>query len=354
MKKTIFLAIIILFAACESSKNSASVTFKVNEGDSIARITSRLINQGIITQRLPFRLYAKLTGKESKLKTGTYAIPHAASYGEILDILVSGIGQGILVTIPEGFNIFQIAYTLDDKNIVNAKDFLNEVYKNEWLQKFNLPTNTNYNISSTKLILDKNNFHFIVPNNPPQYSLEGYLFPDTYAFEENCSARNVVRIMTDHFNKVLSKEILDEIKTQNKNIHDVITLASIVQKESVNSDEMPKVSGVYNNRLRRNMILQADPTLIYALIIDGEYDGNIRNRHLRPPWPSDYNTYYIKTLPRGPIANPGEDAILAALAPSTHNYLYFVANSKGGHTYSPTLTEHNKAVADWVKYIRGR
>ncbi len=354
MKHRLLLLFIIGLTACENSKNQEHTTFQVVSGDSIARVTTRLINEDIITQKQLFRIYAKITGKDSQLKIGTYKIPPNASYSQILDILSSGVGEGISVTIPEGFNIFQIAYILEESNIVSAVDFLNEVHKNDWLQKFNISTNSAFQITTTKTIQDKNNFTFIVPTKSPDYSLEGYLFPDTYSFEENSSASTVVSTMTKRFNEMVDSEILAQIKSQNKNLHDIIILASIIQKEAVNKDEMPQVSGVYNNRLDINMILQADPTLIYGLLVDGEYDGNIRSRHLRPPYPSPYNTYYVTTLPIGPIANPGRESIVASLNPTSHKYLYFVGNSKGGHTYSRTLAEHNKAVQEWVKYLRGR
>ncbi|MGL5956282.1 MAG: endolytic transglycosylase MltG, partial [Brevinema sp.] len=230
--------------------------------------------------------------------------------------------------------------------------FLNEVYKESWLTQFNLPINPPYTIENISYIYDQNNFRFAVPNNPPSHSLEGYLFPDTYSFDKNSSATTIVQSMTSHFNTMVDNTILAEIKKQNKTLSEVIILASIIQKESSNNKEMPKVSGVYNNRLDINMILQADPTLIYALILDGEYDGNIRTRHLSPPWPSPYNTYYSSTLPPGAIANPGKEAILAALQPEQHNYFYFVATPNGGHKYSRSYPEHQKAVQEWVNYRR--
>ncbi len=222
MKKFILL-LFLIFTACESSKNSSAAVFKVNEGDTIARVATRLVNEGIITQKTPFRIYAKLSGKESLLKTGTYTIPPMAGYGEILDILVSGVGESVLVTIPEGFNIFQIAYLLDNKKIVSAEDFLAEVYKEEWLAKFGIPKNENSDISALKLIPERNNFNYLVPDDPPQHSLEGFLFPDTYAFAEGSSARTVVRSMTDHFCRMISKDIQKEISNKKKSLLDIVT-----------------------------------------------------------------------------------------------------------------------------------
>ncbi|MGL4677417.1 MAG: endolytic transglycosylase MltG [Brevinema sp.] len=356
MKKILFplLIFILSFTACESSQNQHYTLFEIQEGDSMTRITARLIDAEILTKKLPFRIYAKITGQDSKLKIGTYNIPPQRSYQQILAILTSGKGIGNLVTIPEGFNIYQIAALLEEKEIVSAQDFLNEVYHEYWLKQFNLPTNPPYTITNISYFYDQNNFRFAVPKNPPLYSLEGYLFPDTYSFEKNSSAKTVVQVMTSNFHAIMDNTILTEIKKQNKSLSEVITLASIIQKESSSDKEMPKVAGVYNNRLKINMILQADPTLIYALILDGEYDGNIRSRHLNPPWSSPYNTYYRTSLPPGAIANPGKSAILATLQPEKHDYFYFVATPNGGHKYSRTYAEHQKAVQDWVNYRRGR
>lgn len=352
-KKFVIFLLLVSFSNCEKSNNQHTITFHVKEGDSIVSVTRRLINEKLISHRIPFRIYAKLSGQDSKLKTGTYIIPPFSSYNKILSILTSGKSIGTLVTIPEGFNIFQIAYELEKHHIVSAKDFLTEVYKKEWLDEFHIQNNPPYTVKKINYIKAQK-YTYAIPNNPPQHSLEGYLFPDTYSFEKNSSARVVVAAMVDRFLQIVDNHVLAEIKRKNKTLQEVIILASIIQKESTNNEEMEKVSGVYNNRLNIHMILQADPTLIYALMLDGEYHGNIRTKHVRPPWPSKYNTYYNKSLPPGPIANPGRKAILATINPEKHNYLYFVATPHGGHKYSRTYAEHKKAVETWVQYKEGK
>lgn len=354
MFKKLLLFSFFLITACGNTQNSETKTFEVREGDTIRSVTTRLLDEKIVDNEFLLRIFAKITGRESQLKIGSYLIPPQSSYSDLLDILISGKGIGILITIPEGFNIFQIAVVLEDNEIVSVQDFLTEVYQNSWLKQFQIPLNPSVSISNIQRIEDQNGYVYAIPSDPPLYSLEGYLFPDTYSFEKEISARTVIQSMTKRFHQVVDNTILAEIKSQNKTLHEVIILASIIQKEATNEEEMPAVSGVYNNRLAINMILQADPTLIYALLLDGEYKGNIKTKHLRPPWSSPYNTYYIKTLPIGAIANPGKEAILAALSPDLHDYFYFVGSPNGKHKFSRTLTEHEKAVQEWVRHRRNR
>jgi len=354
MIQKIFLLLLFLFTIrCGTTINPDTKNFEVKNGDTISHIANRLNNENIIDNKSHFKLLAKVTGQANKVKIGIYKISSSISYMELIDIISSGISVNTSITIPEGYNSFQIAALLEKKGIIKAQDFLSEIIKNKYLIKFNLPTNYNPIICNVRYFSDYNDFEYAVPI-PSYPSIEGYLFPDTYSLHKNMDASNIVNIFTKRFFQIIDSNILNHIKIRNKNLNEVITLASIIQKEAVNNNEMPKVSGVYKNRLNRNMILQADPTLIYALILDGEYHGNIKIKHLRPPWPSPYNTYYVNTLPSGPIANPGKAAILAVLHPEQHHYLYFVGNPEGTHTYSYTLREHNKAVDTWVQYRKGK
>ncbi|MGL4366782.1 MAG: endolytic transglycosylase MltG [Brevinemataceae bacterium] len=349
--KILILIFILFLPSCSKSVNTSSKIFEVTKGDSLAKTASNLEKDKIIDNIFIFKLTAKLAFNNKQLKTGVYRIPPSISYNKILNILTSGKGLGINITIPEGFNSFQIAYLLEKNGIVSAIDFLNEIAQPYRLAQFSIPTSKYTPISETKCLSDYNNFKFIIPLQQNR-SIEGFLFPDTYSFEKNMSVSNIVNIMTDRFVQVIKEKKIIERMNQTQTLNEVITFASIIQKEAVNNSEMKKVAGVYQNRLNRKMILQADPTLIYALILDGEYNGNIQTKHLRPPWPSSYNTYYTRTLPPGPIANPGIDAICAALNPDEHEYLFFVGNPSGTHTFSITLEDHNKAVELFVKSKR--
>jgi UPF0755 protein len=175
-------------------------------------------------------------------------------------------------------------------------------------------------------------------------SLEGYLFPDTYQFPRNTSAKKIVVAMNDQLQKRWLPEWDDRLKQLSMTKHQALTLASIIEKESGGVAEQPVISSVFHNRLKKGMKLQADPTVIYGI---PNFNGNITKEDLQTPTP--YNTYVITGLPPGPIANPGVSAIKAALYPVTTNYLYFVANGQGGHIFSETLDDHNELVNAYQK-----
>lgn len=318
------LCLFLLLISCTKSQNDTEVYFSVNSGDTLSKVTQRLIDEKIIDDFKMFRLTAKLSGQSSKLKIGNYIIPPHSSYYDILKILSSGRDSGIRITIPEGFNSFDIGALLEKNNIISSNDFIKEIGKPEYLIRYNIPSNS-------------------------AQTLEGYLFPDTYNFSINSHPETVVKTILSRFDKIITPDILTNLKEQNKTLHQLLTFASIVEKESGGNSEMGLIAGVYTKRLAIGMKMQADPTLIYALILENEYDGNIRYKHLRPPWPSPYNTYHTYGTPPGPIANPGKPAILASLSPEPTSYLYFVGKGDGTHIFSKTLVEHNLAVEQYQR-----
>lgn len=347
-----FLLVVFCLLSCVHKGRLHNSVISISQGDSFSKVLNRLVNLNVVNHPLIFKGFAKLLKKDRFMKIGTFSIPVGASYIKILDILSSGMDIGQFVTIPEGFNIFQIAFLLEQKEILLAKDFLTEIYNSPYLEEFGIKKSNSYTVSEIRKLEDKNGYVFMIPEDPPLYSLEGYLFPDTYNFPKNISAQLVVQTFIKRFKSIVNEEIQQEIKTKNKTIHEIITLASVIEKEATNSTEMPIISGVFHNRLKTQMRLQASPTLIYALIIAGIYKGNIAKSYLKPPWPSPYNTDYVKRLPLGPIANPGKSAILAALRPINHEYYYFCRNPQGYHTFTKTLDEHNRVVYQWRKYRR--
>ena len=175
---------------------------------------------------------------------------------------------------------------------------------------------------------------------PSARDLEGYLFPDTYHIASHTGAAEIVQAMVNRFRQVYSSLEQDSGK---RSVQEVVILASLVEKETPAPEERPLVAAVFYNRLRGNMALQCDPTVIYAAILEGRYDGTIRQSLLNSPSP--YNTYVHQGLPPGPIANPGKASLRAALHPASADYLYFVADANGGHTFSRTLADHNRAVS---------
>jgi len=328
MKKHLLFLILALIgtlflSACtsERSLNKKSVLFEVHQGESLNHVARRLKHQKIIFSPTRFKVLARLMKKDRKLMVGVYQIPVKTSYRDIINLLTSGKTYSIKVTIPEGFTLFQIAELLEKKGLIKAQDFINACRRPDILEKYKIEGE----------------------------SLEGYLFPDTYLLPMHFQVDEIIEIMLKRFHEVVDQKILSELKRKNLSLNKLLAMASIVERETRLEYEKPIVAGVYYNRLKKRMRLQADPTLIYALILDGRYDGNIRFRDLRPPYPSPYNTYYVYGLPKGPIANPGKTSILAALYPARVPYLYFVAKPDGSHDFSVTLEEHNRKVYMYQK-----
>jgi len=188
---------------------------------------------------------------------------------------------------------------------------------------------------------------------PEARDLEGYLFPETYPLPRNTPASRLIRQMTDRFEQVMTPALRQAVEAKGLSVRQAVTLASIVEKEASRQDERPLVAAVYANRLRIGMPLQADPTVIFALLRSGKYNGNLRRDDLGLDSP--YNTYRYPGLPPGPIASPGRAAIEAAVNPAAVDYLYFVSRNDGSHEFARTLDEHNRNVQKWqVQYFRDK
>jgi UPF0755 protein len=188
---------------------------------------------------------------------------------------------------------------------------------------------------------------------PDADSLEGYLFPDTYALPRRASAPDVVQAMVNGFRQAFDASLRQAAVAREMSVREVVTLASLIEEETAASHERELVSAVYHNRLRIGMPLQCDPTVIYAMRLAGTWNGNIRRSDLQMDSP--YNTYRYRGLPPGPIAAPGRAALAAALAPTDVDYLYFVSRNDGTHVFASTLAEHNRNVAEWqIRYWRRR
>jgi len=315
---SIFLAIhfsIIFF----SPYNGETQIFRVKPGEGFSKVNGRLLQKKIISDARLFHYYAKYTDQMTKIKAGTYEITNGMHMGEVLDTIVNGVPILTSATVPEGKNMYEIGKILEENKITTYKEFIQECRSKENIDQLGIDAP----------------------------SLEGYLFPDTYKFAKGTPAKEVVRAMTSLFNKKVDE--LDFSKT-NLTKHEVIILASIVEKETGASFERKTIAGVYLNRLKKRMRLQADPTTIYG--IWENYDGNLKKKHLLQK--TDYNTYKMSGLPLGPIANPSLLAIQAVLDPEQHNYIYFVSKNDGTHVFTPTYKEHLKAVDYWQKNYRNR
>lgn len=292
------------------SKGTGSVTVTIPQGAGVRQIGLLLAEKKLLTNDLRYLVYVRLSGLGSRLKAGEYSFPYGLTPSEVLRKIARGEVVLHPVTIVEGMNIEQIASLFAQGNWVDSKRFLNLCQDKQFIQELGLD----------------------MP------SLEGYLFPDTYYMVKGMDEKKLIRWMVQRFNTVWST--LPPLTDTSLNKNKVVTLASIVEKETGQEQERPLIARVFLNRLKLGMPLQSDPTVIYGLGKD--YDGNLHKADLQKA--TLYNTYVIPALPPGPICNPGKAALLAVLQPTPSKALYFVAKNDGFHFFSATLAEHNRAV----------
>ncbi len=279
-------------------------------GTPFKRVAHILAQKGIIRSSLGFTIEALRLGLINKLKAGEYELDPRKSPAEILKTLAEGRVLTHMVTIPEGYNLWEIADLLEQAGLVSREAFLSAASDEKLLKKLHIPGHT----------------------------AEGYLFPDTYAFYKDMTPEEIITKMVNQFWKVW-EEFAPRAKELGLSVQQVITLASIVEKEALVPQERALIASVFWNRLKKGMPLQADPTVRYAL---KKFRRPLSRRDLRVKNP--YNTYLYFGLPPGPICNPGRESIRAVLYPAKTKYLYFVAMGNGRHYFSCTLREHLKAV----------
>ncbi len=294
--------------------NTPETTLVVQPGAASTAILHQLAGAGILTSVLAGRLYLEGPARGREMQWGTYVIPASSRPVDVLEQLLQGRVKQFNVTVIEGMSSEDIQGILEKAGVAGIEDWSSVV-------------------AESGLVGDLA---------PDASSLEGFLFPDTYAYSTGVTTSTVARIMTDRFRTVWAEEQSNTIQSSMTTL-DIVTLASLVEAETSVPEERRRVAGVFLNRLRRGMLLQCDPTVVFALKRRGEWTGRL----LRVHWGVDdtYNTYRYPGLPPGPINNPGRAALQAALNPEVHKLLYFVADDSGGHTFSSTLKEHNRAVA---------
>ena len=299
-------------ASHSAGENTQPIMVIIPSGATLKQISTELKDRNLILSASSFRLLANIRKKQTQVQAGEYLLSQSMLPMDILTAITSGKTVLHPVTIPEGYRITEIAELLAEKNLANKDKFIKESRNIEWIDSLNIPSD----------------------------SLEGYLFPETYHFSKQTSEHKIIHTMVDAFKKrVINKELLDQAQRTGLSLHEVITLASLIEKETGLNEERKHISSVFHNRLRKNMRLQTDPTVIYAI---NEFNGNIRKKDLNINSP--YNTYRYKGLPPGPIASPGLKSITAALNPIKTNHLYFVSRKDGSHHFSSSLEEHNHAV----------
>lgn len=290
---------------------AAIVTIPRSAG--LSRISDILADSGVIAGDPRFVMLARLLGHGQGLQAGEYLLPFGQSPYRVMSILAAGEVYYRPVTIPEGNTVEQAAAILAADGWVDKERFLGICRDSRFIKSLGLDV----------------------------ASLEGYLFPDTYLFSRGQqNEAGIVKAMVARFMEVVGALDADSVRSGDLTLHEIITLASIVEKETAQPGERPLVARVFLNRLQRNMRLQADPTVGYGRLVAGD---RLTRHDLQEPTP--YNTYLIRGLPPGPIANPGRASIEAVLRPAAGRYLYFVSKNDGSHHFSLTLAEHNRAVA---------
>lgn len=309
------LACTMLVAGCGES-GGAPRRVVIPKGATFREATDSLASAGLIGSPRLFRLFAKLSGRDRAIKAGTYVLEPGASWGALLDDLVKGRSLVYSVTIPEGWALAQTLALVERELHVDGDSLEAAVRDTALLRRLDVPTPT----------------------------VEGYLFPATYVFPAGTGARTVVEEMVRRFEQVWTDEWSRRAAEIGMSRHDVVTLASIVEKEVRHAEERPVVAAVYHNRLKRGMRLQADPTVQYAL---GKHVSRVLYRDLLVESP--YNTYRVAGLPPGPIAAPGEASLRATLWPAQVPFLFFVATPDGHHVFRETFREHAEA----IRAIRG-
>jgi UPF0755 protein len=304
-----------------SSQAAEPRLFTVKRGTGLRQIANDLETAGLLRDARALDLLARLRGMEDKIQAGEYELSASWTPGQILDRITSGHVKTYTVVLPEGLRASEIAERLASVGLVDTEDFLAVARDKDFAAELGIEGDT----------------------------LEGYLYPETYELPRDLPPKEVAGIMVEQFEEIW-REIEPAAREQALSKHEIVTLASIVEKETAAPAERSLIAAVFLNRLRRGMRLETDPTVIYGV---ENFDGNLRRRHLRDAG-NPYNTYQIKGLPPGPIANPGADALRAVVGPAESNYLYFVSRNDGTHHFSHSYSEHINAVNRYQKRSRSR
>ena len=303
--------------------DAAEQFVEIPQGAGASEIRRRLIDAKVIRDAFTFRAALRLTGRSQSLQAGEYRFDRPVSAVDVVEKIARGDVYGRRITFPEGLTIRDMARIYESREFGKAADFLKAS-------------------GDASLIRDLD---------PEAPDLEGYLFPETYTLTRGTPASKLIALMVGRFRAAYPDELQARAREQGLTTRQVVTLASLIEKETGKGEERPLVAAVYRNRMTIGMGMQADPTIVYALQKAGRYDGNIRREDLAIDSP--YNTYRHAGLPPGPIASPGGASLKAALDPADVKYLYFVSRNDGSHVFAETLAEHNANVREFqVLYFR--
>lgn len=304
------------FLTTGAGPRDEKVLFEIAPGSSFSRVAQDLESQGLIESAFKFKIYAKVRGKTGQIRVGEYELKQTMSPRQIMRVISSGVSVQRTFTIPEGYNIFEIADILGRTGIASRDKFL-EMFRSRTLTEKYLQESLE--------------------------SFEGYLFPETYSYTKYTSAEKILEMMVSRFLTEwgsLGQQQMDMTR------HQVVTLASVIEKETGAPEERAIIASVFHNRLNKRMRLQSDPTILYGILMQtGQMRKNITKNDILAPTP--YNTYTVPALPKGPIASPGKDSLMAALNPLRTDFLFFVSRNDGTHVFTKTYDEHRRAVRDY-------
>jgi len=316
----LIINIIDYFALPEDIETQQRITIEISKGATLAQIADTLSFYNLVKNKSLFIFWAKSLGFEKKLKAGLFQVPVNLTYAQLLAYLATAKPKEIFVTLIEGWNNNQFAYQLSRKLGINQELFISLCNDEEFISGSGL-----------------------TPKN-----LTGYLLPDTYGFYWGISEKEIIKYLLSRTRDVFARDsVIAAMQKLQMDMHNILTLASIIEGEAILDSERAVISSVYHNRLERGMLLQADPTIQYLI------PGPPRRLLLKDlDIASPYNTYRYSGLPPGPINNPGIKSVLAALYPAETNYLYFVAVGDGSHNFSRTAAEHSRAKSKFNKVRR--
>lgn len=309
----VFIVLLFNYGNTPASSSHVEQVVEIKPGMNLRQVSNYLADKNLLDDPSEFVLYTYLQGKQNRIQAGEYRFSPSVPPWKILESLTNGTAILYTVTIPEGYRITEIAELFEKKGLVNKEVFIEETRNEELLDALQIPSSG---------------------------SLEGYLYPDTYKFSKSEGAKKIVKTLVDTFiERVQKPELMQQAKAGKLTFHEIVTLASLIEKETGLETERKLISSVFHNRLVKKMRLQTDPTVIYAMV---NFDGNIRKKDLSIDSP--YNTYKYFGLPPGPIASPGLDSIRAALEPEDSNFLYFVSRKDGSHQFSTNYKDHTRAI----------
>jgi UPF0755 protein len=309
--------VMILYAMSPVDDRHRTMTVEIPIGSGFRQIVQILDNAGLVKNKILFYGLVIVKKAHKHIHAGEYEFSTDMTPSEIIDKLVKGIVKAYKVTIPEDLTIREVAVRLASLRLIDEKEF--------------------YALAKDKAFLKSLNIQ--------SASVEGFMFPNTYNFTRSMGAREIIKVMVNQFWKSYTPEMRKRAENLGWTTEKVITLASLIGKESGFKEEKSLIAAVFHNRLKKGMKLQSDPTAVYDL---NDFNGAVKKGHLRRLSP--YNTYVIDGLPPGPIANPGIDSIYAALFPASVDYLYFVSNGNGSHLFSSSFSSHQDAIQYYQRH----